>query len=105
MSNELTLNPSGTNGCTPDQNPWTPGQGANVTIRNSSGYTQTLSNITNGCLIQTGQGGGPVTSITLDNNNCWNGRAGAIANRGSYQYDDGVESPKRDMRSGTIDPS
>lgn len=105
MSNELTLNPSGTNGCTPDQDPWTPEHGANVTIRNSSGSTQTLSNITNGCLIQAGHGGGPATAITLDNNSCWNGRAGAIANRGTYQYDDGVESPKRDMRSGTIDPS
>jgi hypothetical protein len=107
MSNTLTLNPSGTNGCTPDRNPWTPANGADVTIINSSGCTQTLSNITNGCLIQTGQGGERVTSITLDNNNNnrWTGKAGAVANRGTYQYNDGVESPKRDMRSGTIDPS
>ena len=105
MSNTLTLNPSGTNGCTPDQNPWTPTHGADVTITNSSGYTQTLSNITNGCLIETGQGGGPATTITLDNNHNWTGKAGAVSNRGSYDYDDGVESPKRDMRSGTIDPS
>jgi hypothetical protein len=103
MSNTLTLNPSGTNGCTPDQNPWRPANGANVTIINSSGHRQTLSNITNGCLIQAG--GGRITSITLDHNRDWTGKAGGIANRGTYQYDDGGESPKRDMRSGTIDPS
>jgi len=105
MSNTLTLNPSGTNGCTPDQDPWMPTNGADVTIINSSGHTQTLSNITNGCLIKTGQGGGPATSITLDDNDRWTGKAGAVSNRGTYYYDDGVESPKRDMRSGTIDPS
>lgn len=105
MSNTLTLNSSGNSGCTLDQNPWTPTNGADVTIINDSGHTQTLANITNGCLVQTGQGGGPVTSITLDHNDRWNGRAGGLSNRGSYNYDDGVESPKRDMRSGTIDPS
>jgi len=103
MSNTLTLNPSGTNGCTPDQDPWTPANGAEVTIINSSGYRQTLSSITNGCLIQTR--GGRVNSITLDHNGDWTGRAGGIGNRGTYQYDDGGPSPMLDMRSGTIDPS
>ena len=107
MCNTLTLKPSGTNGCTPDRNPWKPPQRTEVTITNSSGHEQTLSNIRNGCLIQTG-GGGPVTSITLgtgDNNKSWTGRAGAIGNIGTYEYNDGVESGSRDMRNGTIDPS
>ncbi|MGD8680601.1 MAG: hypothetical protein PVJ33_09555 [Lysobacterales bacterium] len=101
MSNTLTLNAAGTDGCSPYQNPWTPTHGAAVSIVNSSGHDQTLSNISNGCLIQTG--GGAVTQIDISSGGTWNGRAGGSNNGGSYDYEDG--SNKRGMRNGTIDPS
>ena len=102
MSNELTLNPSGTDGCSPDQDPWGPRRGRRVKIHNHSGHPQTLSDIQNGCLTKAG---GPVTSINLGKDETWEGRAGAAGSRGTYQYDDGIESPTLDMRTGTIDPS
>jgi hypothetical protein len=103
MSNILTLHPSGTDGCKPDQDPWAPPGGANVKICNKSGHRQTLSEIKNGVLTKPGQGA--VTSITLDPGTYWEGRAAAAGRRGTYQYNDGIRSPALDMRTGTIDPS
>lgn len=99
MSNTLTLNASGNGGCTPDQDPWTPTKGANVSIYNGSGAHQNLTNFTNGCLVT--QAGGTVTSISLDNAQTWQGKAGSA--RGTYTYDDGLAD--LGTRNGTIDPS
>ena len=96
MSDTLTLNASGTGGCAPDQEPWAPGNGASVTIVNSSGSDQVLSNITPGLLAPAPNG-----SITVTTTTNWTGTVGS--NSGTYSYNDG--SDKRGMRTGTIDPS
>jgi len=103
MSNTLTLSAGGTGGCSPDQDPWTPTHGADVTIINNSGSAQTLSDISNGCLVKSGQGS--VTSIALAAaaGSSWTGKAGSAGANGTYVYNDG--SNKRGMRTGTIDPS
>ncbi len=96
MSNTLTLNAvEGTEGCSPDQNPWEPTSGGSVTITNNSGYEQILSSITSG-LLNPAPGG----SITVPTSG-WSGTVGTSS--GSYDYNDG--STKRGMRNGTIDPS
>jgi hypothetical protein len=98
----LTLKSNDTSsGCTPDPIDWTPAGGSNVTISNTSGSEQTLSNITNGCLIKPGTG--VVTSITIANNGNWTGKAAAKGKNGQYDYQDG--SNKRGLRNGKIDPS
>lgn len=99
MCNTLTLDSSGTGGCDPDPNPWKPTSGKEVTITNSSGSEQTLSNISKGCLVT--KGGGTVTSITIADTDDWTGKAGA--KKGTYKFDDGL--PQIGVRDGTIDPS
>ena len=95
MSNTLTLNASGTGGCSPDQDPWTPTSGGSVTITNSSGAQQVLSGITSG-LLNPAPGG----SITVPTTG-WSGTVGT--SNGTYSYNDG--STERGMRNGTTDPS
>lgn len=95
MSNTLTLNPSGTEGCTPDQDPWQPTKSGPVTIANDSGYDQLLSNINNGLLNPSPHG-----SITV----LKAGWTGTVGNKkGTYSFNDGLGS--RGVRKGTIDPS
>ena len=94
-TNTLTLVASGTGGCSPDQNPWTPTKGGAVTISNTSGVSQTLSDITPGLLAAA-----PGGSITVPTTG-WSGRVGSA--NGTYVYNDG--STKRGTRTGTIDPS
>lgn len=95
MSNTLNLSASGTGGCSPDQDPWEPTSGGSVSITNSSGVSQTLSDITPG-LLNPAPGG----SITVPTTG-WSGTVGTSS--GTYNYNDG--SVKRGVRSGTIDPS
>jgi len=95
MSDTLTLNPSGTEGCTPSPDPWKPSKGGPVTITNSSGFEQVLHNISPG-LLNPSPGG----SITVPTTG-WTGTVGNT--KGTYSYDDGLGM--RGVRSGTIDPS
>lgn len=97
MSNMLTLEASGSGGCTPDQNPWKPTKGGSVTIKNNSGFDQILSNITPGLLNPVGAS----KSITVTTTQDWNGTVGST--RGTYTYNDGLA--EEDPRNGTIDPS
>lgn len=94
MSNTLTLNPSGTNGCVPDDNPWHPDGGQPVTIVNNSGFDQTLANVTPGLLAPAQQG-----TITVPTTG-WSGHVGRGI--GTYEYDDDIAGA--DVRTGTIDP-
>lgn len=96
MSNTLTLNASGSGGCTPSDDPWTPTSGGAVTIVNNSGYDQDLTNITPGLLTPA-----PGNAITVTTTANWEGRVGT--SNGTYSYDDGL--PEEDPRNGTIDPS
>ena len=95
MSNTLTLNPSGTDGCTPSPDPWEPTKSGPVNIVNSSGHEQVLFNITPGLLAPA-----PGGSITVPTTG-WSGTVGN--KKGTYSYNDGL--PTRGVRSGTIDPS
>jgi len=95
MSDTLTLKASGTNGCEPDPNPWKPAKGAAVTIENTSGYEQVLSDISSGLLAPAS--GGSITVPTTG----WSGHVGSA--KGTYTYNDG--SDKRGVRTGTIDPT
>lgn len=96
MSNTLTLDPSGSGGCTPSPDPWRPPKGGAVTIVNNSGYEQTLASITPGLLTPA-----PGNAITVTTTANWEGRVGN--SRGTYVYDDG--NPEKEPREGTIDPS
>jgi len=95
MSETLTLNASGSNGCEPDQNPWTPTKGSAITIVNNTPAELLLTNVTPGLL--TPAPGGTVTVPTSG----WSGRVGQ--NNGTYQYEDGLLDAG--VRDGTIDPS
>ena len=97
-SSTLTLNPAGTGGCSPSEDPWQPPRGAQVCIHNNSGAEQTLSNISPGLLQARG---GPVNQITLADGDNWNGVVGN--SNGTYEYNDG--SRERGVRTGRIDPS
>ena len=97
MSNTLNLGPSGSNGCTPDQNPWEPVHGP-VTITNTSGVEQTLTNITPGLLAPAS----PQHTITVPTTTAgWSGTVGST--NGTYSYEDGLADAG--VRNGTIDPS
>lgn len=94
MSDPLILNPSGTEGCTPDPDPWQPAKSGPVTITNSSGYEQVLFDISPGLLVPA-----PGGSITVPTSG-WSGTVGN--KKGTYSYNDGLGM--RGVRSGTIDP-
>ena len=102
MSNTLILDPSGDGGCEPDQNPWTPPAGAQVTIDNQSGYDQDILNITNHCL-KTKSGKTKKNIKDLEKGKKWKGKAGAKNVSGDYFFNDGL--PEVGTRSGRIDPS
>jgi hypothetical protein len=93
-SNTLTLNASGSGGCTPNKDPWRPAPGP-VEILNKSGFEQTLTNVTKGVLAPA-----PHRIVTVPTEG-WPGTAGS--NKGTYIYDDGF--PEAGPRTGTIDPS
>lgn len=95
MSNTLTLNASGSNGCSPSPDPWKPTKGAEVTIVNNSGVQQLLTNVTAGLLAPA-----PGNTVTVPTSG-WSGRVGQ--NKGTYSYEDGL--PTRGVRNGTIDPT
>ena len=94
MSDTLTLGPSGDKGCTPDSDPWTPTKSGPVTILNTSGHEQILTNISKGLLASA-----PGGSITVPTTG-WSGTVGN--KKGTYDYNDGLGM--RGVRSGTIDP-
>jgi hypothetical protein len=95
----LVLNPSGDGGCSPDPDPWCPGDvngTRDVEIDNQSGYPQKLWNIASG-LLNPAPGG----EINIAKDGKWNGTVGHT--EGTYTYDDGESSAG--PRNGTIDPS
>ena len=98
MSNTLNLDASGSNGCTPDQDPWEPNSGP-VTITNSTSVTQTLFNITPGLLVPTDRPPAPANTISVPTTG-WSGTVGRSS--GTYNYEDGL--PEAGVRTGTIDP-
>jgi hypothetical protein len=95
MSDTLTLDPSGVDGCTPVENPWRPHPGP-VKIKNNSGFEQSLTNITKGVLAAAPHG-----TITIAKGGEWSGTA--TGSKGTYVYDDGMADAG--PRTGTIDPS
>lgn len=103
MSNILILTAQGEGGCKPNEEPWNPDNGKPVKIINNSQSSQTLWNISNGCLVERGHG--PVTTITIADGNGgeWHGRAGGRGNNGTYLYEDGESEAA--PRNGHIDPS
>jgi hypothetical protein len=89
-------------GCVPDEDPWRPPAGSKIRILNKSKFKQDLTNFTKDC-IETKKGN-PKKSLTLDHNECWEGKAGKKGVNGEYQFDDKCPGPLG-VRSGQIDPS